>query len=215
MKSFIIATSLLMSSLAAFAQHAAGTLTIQPKVGLNITTITQEPDISARVGLAAGVEAEYMISDMFSFSAGALYSMQGAKQKSSFTEGTISVGYDITSKYDYINIPLMANVYVIKGLAVKAGLQPSFNVSSKNDGDVTIVLNGETKNYSVGEYTGDLDFIDSSANSFYFSIPVGASYEYKNVVFDARYNIGVSKIWKGSYSKHSVFQMTLGYKFSL
>ena len=47
------------------------------------------------------------------------------------------------------------------------------------------------------------------------SIPVGASYEYKNVVLDARYNIGVTKAFKEGDAKQSAFVVTLGYKFKL
>ena len=49
------------------------------------------------------------------------------------------------------------------------------------------------------------------------SIPVGLSYEYANVVLDARYNWGVTKVADlGDNSpKNSVFQITLGYKFDL
>ena len=50
---------------------------------------------------------------------------------------------------------------------------------------------------------------------FDLAIPVGLSYQYQNIVLDARYNWGVTKITDGADSKNSVFQITLGYKFSL
>ena len=52
-------------------------------------------------------------------------------------------------------------------------------------------------------------------NSVNFSIPVGISYEYANVCLDARYNIGVSHVWKDGDTNSQVFQLTLGYKFKL
>ena len=60
--------------------------------------------------------------------------------------------------------------------------------------------------------------------SFDFSIPMGLSYEINGLVFDARYNLGLSKIVGGfKYEgvkvqpddKNSVFQLTIGYKFTL
>ena len=52
--------------------------------------------------------------------------------------------------------------------------------------------------------------------TFDFAIPVGASYEYQNFVLDARYNIGVTKVADiDDAGCNSVFQLTLGYKFSL
>ena len=94
----------------------------------------------------------------------------------------------------------MCNVYFAKGLAVKAGVQPGFKASSK----VKAEFGGESASAS---YDG--------LKSFDFSIPVGLSYEYNNVVLDARYNIGMTKTYDFINSKNSVFQITLGYKFEL
>ena len=180
-----------LATVSSFAQHAVGTFTIQPKVGLNLANVTKG-DGDIRVGAVAGAEFEYQVSDIFSLSAGALYSMQGCK-------GEVE-GIDATVKLDYLNIPILANVYVAKGLAVKLGIQPGFNVTSKAS-----VEKSGTK------VTTDLDGIESVD----FSIPIGLSYEINNFVIDARYNLGVSKIMDGSDSKNSVFQFTLGYKFAL
>ena len=191
MKKIILMAVMALATVSSFAQHAVGTFTIQPKVGLNLANVTDGGN-DIRVGAVAGAEFEYQISDIFSLSAGALYSMQGCK-------GEVE-GYDATVKLDYLNIPILANVYVAKGLAVKLGIQPGFNVTSKAS-----VEKGGTK------VTTELDDVESVD----FSIPVGLSYEINNFVIDARYNLGVSKIMDGSDSKNSVFQFTLGYKFAL
>ena len=191
MKKLILMAVMALATVSSFAQHAVGTFTIQPKVGLNLANVT-DGDGDIRVGAVAGAEFEYQISDIFSLSAGALYSMQGCK-------GEVE-GYDATVKLDYLNIPILANVYVAKGLAVKLGIQPGFNVTSKAS-----VEKSGTK------VTTDLDGIESVD----FSIPIGLSYEINNFVIDGRYNLGVSKIMDGSDSKNSVFQLTLGYKFAL
>ena len=106
----------------------------------------------------------------------------------------------MTSKLDYINIPLLANVYVVKNLAVKVGLQPAFNVNSK-------------QNASKGDASAQAAL--DGTKTFDCSIPVGLSYEYKNFVIDGRYNFGLTKINKHADSKKSVFQITLGYKFDI
>lgn len=191
MKKLFLMAVMALATVSSFAQHAVGTFTIQPKVGLNLANVT-DGDGDIRVGAVAGAEFEYQISDIFSLSAGALYSMQGCK-------GEVE-GYDATVKLDYLNIPILANVYVAKGLAVKLGIQPGFNVTSKAS-----VEKSGTK------VTTDLDGIESVD----FSIPIGLSYEINNFVIDGRYNLGVSKIMDGSDSKNSVFQFTLGYKFAL
>ncbi|MBS7283776.1 MAG: hypothetical protein KIG93_11150 [Prevotella sp.] len=46
-------------------------------------------------------------------------------------------------------------------------------------------------------------------------IPIGISYEYKGFCQDARYNIGCTKVFDKGDGNHSVFQLTLGYKFAL
>ena len=190
MKKVLLAAALMISSVAAFAQHAVGTVTIQPKVGMNVANVTDFNGTDARIGLAAGAELEFQLGDIFSVSAGALYSQQGAKMNSE------------TQKLDYINVPVMANVYVAPGFAVKLGVQPGFKVNAE---------------YSkkVGSTTVTYDSF-SDVNAVDFSIPVGLSYEFNNVVLDARYNWGLTKIAKERYdSKNSVFQFTVGYKFAL
>ncbi|MBF1415471.1 porin family protein [Prevotella jejuni] len=191
MKKILVVAALMLSSVSTFAQHAVGSFNLQPKVGVSIANLTELKDTDPRVGVVAGVEGEYQASDIISVSAGVLYSMQGAK-------GNIGNSNDATNRLDYINVPIMANVYVVKGLAVKLGVQPGFNVSNKIK-----------KN--------NLNAVDNSikAQSVDVSIPVGLSYEYSNFQLDARYNWGVSKALKWSDAKNSVFQITLGYKFDL
>ena len=191
MKKILVVAALMLSSVSTFAQHAVGSFNLQPKVGVSIANLTEFKGTDPCVGVVAGVEGEYQASDIISVSAGVLYSMQGAK-------GNIGNSNDATNRLDYINVPIMANVYVVKGLAVKLGVQPGFNVSNKIK-----------KN--------NLNAVDNSikAQSVDVSIPVGLSYEYSNFQLDARYNWGVSKALKWSDAKNSVFQITLGYKFDL
>lgn len=192
MKKILLMAVVMLASVASYAQQAVGTFTLQPKIGMNVASLTKCDGCDPRIGLAAGVEAEYQATDIFSVSAGLIYSMQGNKAKEE--------GVTLTTKLDYINIPILANVYVTKGLAVKLGVQPAFNVSDKQK------LSGGKASFEAE---------DVGAESFDFSIPVGLSYEYNNVVFDARYNFGVTNIADGGDSKNSVFQFTLGYKFAL
>lgn len=192
MKKLFLAVVAMMVSATTFAQNEVGQLTIQPKVGVNIANITDADDADPRIGLAAGAEFEYGLTDNIGLSAGVLYSMQGVK--------TTIVDADCTLKLDYLNVPILANFYVAKGFAVKLGVQPGFKLSSK----------AKAKGSGASKEV-DVDGIKSVD----LSIPVGLSYQYQNIVFDARYNWGVTKIVDDADSKHSVFQITVGYKFSL
>ncbi len=182
-----MAAALCAATTGAFAQQEAGTVTLQPKVGLNVSTTTGD-GAKAKVGFIAGVEGMYQLSDAFGVSAGLSYSMQGAKAKED-SNGKINL--------DYINIPILANYYVTKGLAIKAGIQPGILVSAK----------AKYQSVSVD--------IKSDCNTFDLSIPVGASYEISNFVIDARYNFGLTEIMDGGSAKNSVFCITVGYKFGL
>ncbi len=192
MKKLLLMAAVMLSSVGAFAQHAVGSFTLQPKVGINITNTTNYGNVAkARVDFAGGLEGEYQVSDIFSLSAGLMYSRQGYKAKDNVAGLS---GKDW--KPSYLNVPVLANVYVVPGLAVKLGVQPGFMVDKDKDG-----------------YKGEV-------NTFDLSIPVGLSYEYNNFVLDGRYNWGVTKINKHSMkgvddTRNSVFQITLGYKFSL
>ena len=179
MKKFMMMVAMAFATLTASAQAEAGTLTLKPLVGINVANITNS-DADAKVGLAAGAELGYQLNESFAVTAGAIYSMQGAKND----------GYKLN--LDYINIPILANYYITKGLAVKAGIQPAFNVKAEGeDGDI------------------------EGFKSFDLSIPVGLSYEISDFVIDARYNWGMTKVLEGFDSKNTVFQFTVGYKFAL
>ena len=183
MKKFMMIVAMAFATLTASAQAEAGTLTLKPLVGINVANITNDEG-DAKVGLAAGAELGYQLNESFAVTAGAIYSMQGAK-----SEG-------VKLNLDYINIPILANYYITKGLAVKAGIQPAFKVKSEAKADVVSV---------------DMD----GFKSFDLSIPVGLSYEVSDFVIDARYNWGMTKVLEGFDSKNTVFQFTVGYKFAL
>ena len=176
--------AMVLSSVGAFAQQAAGTTTIQPKVGLNVATIG---DNDWKAGFAAGAELQYQAADNFGIAVGALYSVQGFKAKD-LEYGNITYKNDFKWNPGYINVPITLNYYPVAGLALKAGLQPGFMVNKDDMDDV---------------------------KTFDLSIPVGLSYEYQGIVFDARYNIGVTKIAENYDHYNNVIQITVGYKFAL
>jgi hypothetical protein len=150
-----------------------------------------------KFGYAFGMEMEYQITDIFSLSAALMYSDQGAKDDETGTDEILDI--------DFVNVPIMLNCYVVPGLAVKAGVQPAFRTKTtvKYDGmkmDVDWLL----KQYGT----------DTEMSKFMLSVPVGLSYEYNHFVLDARYNIGVTDLFKGEgIMRNNVIQLTLGYKF--
>lgn len=196
-KLFLMALMAFIATTASFAQWSVGSITVQPKIGINGANITDADNSDSRIGLVLGGEFEYRVSPIFSLSAGALYSMQGCKGTAEDEDGNTG---DVSLKLDYINVPILANVYVVKGLAVKLGIQPGFNVRHK----ATATVSGVNVTTNL-----------PGVKSVDFSIPIGVSYEFNRFVIDGRYNFGVTKLIDGADSKHSVFQFTFGYKFAL
>ena len=202
MKKIMLLVALMATTFSVKAQQEVGTFALKPMVGMTIANVTDLENNSSRIGLAAGVEAEYRATPLIGVTAGVLYSMQG----STFDDVNImGTGWkDASYQMDYINIPILANFYVWKGLALKVGIQPGFNVRAKYKATIF------DPNEEI-EMNEDIEGV----KSFDFSIPVGLSYEFSDFVVDARYNWGLTKVADGSDSKNSVFMISLGYKFGI
>ena len=208
MKKFMMMVAMAFATLTASAQAEAGTLTLKPLVGMNLANVTKLDGNSTKVGIAAGAELEYMLSDNFSLSAGAIYSQQGTKFDWSYEDEKANFKLNM----DYINVPILANYYVAKGFAIKAGIQAGFKANAKCKLDMDTQVMEDIVNEYINPYTKALE---DAVKGFELSIPVGLSYEISDFVIDARYNFGVTKVLDGDDCKNSVFQFTVGYKFAL
>jgi hypothetical protein len=210
MKKIFFAAAVLMCSLTAFAQWKEGTFSIQPTAGINISNLSNKDNAKVKVGFTAGAEAEYQLTKQLSLSAGALFSMQGAKSTTVFrevdntTKEIREVDIKNTMEFDYINVPILANYYIIEGLAVKLGIQPGFNIIAKRKR--TDGVEKESKNLS--DLGVDVRKVD-------ISIPIGVSYEFNDFVVDARFNLGLTEVADLVKSKNRVFQITFGYQIDL
>ena len=195
MKKVILFAMAVLMSLSTQAQEREGTVTIQPRVGANLSYMDDYD--KAKFGYAFGMEMEYQMTDLLSLSAALMYSDQGARDESTGLEEVVDI--------DFVNVPIMLNCYVMPGLAVKAGVQPAFRTktSVKYDGMKLDV------DWLLSQYGAD-----TKMNKFMLSVPVGLSYEYNRVVLNARYNIGITDLFKGEGKmRNNVIQLTLGYKF--
>jgi len=197
MKKIMMIAVMAVCCLTANAQkmrHSAGDITIQPMIGFSVGTFRGEYTSStetgneARVGLSIGAEAEYYTSvDWLSISAALKYEQLGWKWKKNSDP----------VKLDYINIPIMANFYVAKGFALKAGLQAGF------------VVNDNAK-----------DFMADGCKTFNFSMPIGLSYEFNNgITLDLRGGYSFTRVDKFDTNDFKYYcdggSLTIGYKFEL
>ena len=233
MKKIIMMAVAAFMATAANAQFEKGTWSLQPFLGGSISSITNvgsfdiddgiELKKRTRVGYIIGGEAEYQFAKKFSVAAGINYTTQGCGWKDiDYFDGGAKIKIkDQSDVLGYIKIPIVANYYIFKGFAVKAGVQFGFMVSSKffahGEADYDLFRDGVKREVDLYGYVDMKD----QYKKFDFSIPVGVSYQFKTpIVIDARYQIGLTKLNKYSYdgikdSKNSVFTLTVGYKFGL
>lgn len=195
MKRFLSTVVALMLAAVSFAQMDPGDWFVMPRVGLNLSNMKGVDDCKNRQGLLIGAELGYQLNGWSNLTLGAQYSMQGIRY-------TLP-GYESNWELDYINVPLIANVYIIDNLAIKAGVQAGFLV--RNHGDVVSFVDDERIDVDESAYSPDV------------SIPLGVSYEFANLMLEFRYNLGVRRIMKDpDYNyKHQVIQVSVGYKFKL
>ena len=191
MKKIVLILMLAIVSMGiASAQHEAKSLSLQPKIGLNLSKLTNHFDSDFKPGMVVGLETEWQSKAKFGWSVGLLYSQQGTK----YALGEFKYTYN----YNYINVPVLANFYVARNLALKTGLQFDFNVS-----------NG----YTIEEPGSKENRNDPDVKAVEASIPLGVSYEFNRFVVEARYNLGLT--YAVPQTRFSTFQFTLGYRFDV
>lgn len=214
-------------SLASFAQSKVGTWSVIPHVGVSIASLThqsggtvvgdnqsQELKPQARPGFTGGVDVMYQASDNVGLSIGLSYVQAGCKYKDVDDNGV--TWHDHYDRMDYISVPLVAHSYIAPGLSINVGVAPSFLIyGNYHAGMQTYDVDTDGHRTNVKEAEIDQD-IKKGLRNFTLSIPVGISYEYENVVLDARYNVGMLNVYKhGLTARNKVFEVSVGYKFDL
>ena len=208
MKKLFLAT--LITFIGATTIHAQSddtTTQFGVKGGVNLATVRGD-DIGEKNQLTSfhlGLFMEIPLSGRFSFQPEVLYSGQGYNmvKNNAFTG-------EVDYKLDYIQVPLMAKIYLIKGFYAEAGPQFGFKVKevidfkSKSDGG-DIPINSE----------------DSQIKGFDTSLALGTGYKFDNgLSLSARYTHGLTSIFKedapligNADVKNSVWQFGVGFSF--
>ena len=99
----------------------------------------------------------------------------------------------------YLNIPVTAKIYLVKGLNVHVGVQPGFLVRKR--------LNYRGDKYEVGD--------KEDCNTYDFCVPLGIGYDFGHLTFDVRYQQGTADVIKGDDEKtlNTLLCFNFGYKF--
>ena len=196
---------------------------------------------SYKLGFEGGVDIEYMVHDRIGLTVGAMYAMQNEKYND-FHKGEKKAGsenlYEFSKfenmrvNFGFLNVPVKCNVYLTDNFALKAGVQLGFMLSAKFKYNVVSGLYDKLNPGNIIYYDADghpaqegsdvylAEEIDAkeSYKHFDISIPVGFSYEYENVILEAQYRIGLSKLNLDGYAdklRSSVFSVTVGYRLGL
>ena len=230
-KIIVMAVMAMLFSLTMKGQEQVGTFSLIPKIGVSIANVSGEKifiensEIPVKgkynARFLGGVEAEYQMLSTTSVSLGVSYVQQGCRFSDFETgdpKGKSDGMSEVRNKLDYIQCPLTVNQYLAEGLAVRAGVQLGFLVRSNFSYSMTPITHLLDGMKEYGD-TEDVEIDEKSVRrSVDISIPVGISYEYLNVVLDARYHFGLSKLYKDESwpsEKNKVFTFTVGYKFNL
>jgi len=164
------------------------------KAGVNFTNMNSDSfsDNNTMTGLHLGLLAEIPFSDRFSIQPEVLYATMGTSAKIPTTVGSSQT---TDFKLDYIQVPVLAKIYLTDAISVEAG--PSFNFLVNED---------------IGGVKTDF------GSSFEFGGAIGASYKFRGGLFvDARYFKGFSDAFDSkNYSdsiKNNGVQIGLGFMF--
>ena len=223
MRKIVMAAVLMTAVTGVSAQDAKGTFSVQPQVGVTISTIvnmskhsigaiddSKKLDNFINGGVLFGVEFAYQLYDVVSIAAGLNWSQQGTAWERYNWNGAMNSDLETSAlgnvsvrnlrvrnkvELGYVNLPLTASVYLYQGLAIKAGFQVGYLTNASE------MMRFKGDGRSDGR---EMDFNMDFSRSLYddcrkidLSIPIGISYEFKvPIVIDARYNIGVTRVNK-------------------
>lgn len=212
MKHIAALFALMGMSTMGWAQVETGTFSVIPRVGLNLSTISDESltnDVGTmkskyKAGAMAGVDLEYRISEPLAASVGAYYSREGCNYKDNVLDHPVPGTYNVLSRsyftIDYLKIPVMARWYVTDKFSVGTGVQAGIGLWNR-----THTESQEVKvNNGSYTYSTDIEKANVKGNGLrnvLWSVPVSVAVEYERVILDLRYSIPLSKVYQ-SDGKH-------------
>ena len=181
------------------------------KGGVNISTLTSDDfdDPDSRTSFNAGVFLEIPLNDRFSIQPEVLYSEQGFTIKQNDQDNLFDTDENYEYQLSYIQVPIMAKVYLVKGLNIEVGPQFGFKVNEEFD-------------FQPTTDDGDIEIEDEDSyiKDFDTSVAFGAGYKFDNgLFFNARYTLGLTNIFEDNTilgdvdAKNAVWQFGLGFAF--
>ena len=171
----------------------------------DVGNITVDASSKMKPSFYVGFFVDFPISDFFSIQPELLYSRQGSFYKTNVSVGGMSGDMKLWMRYDYLNIPILAKLYVAEKLSIDVG--PQFGIMVYHGVKAKIEDSSSTKKGDTGDY-----------NTFDVSAALGLTYKVcRNIDISARYTLGFTDIFKdnsgGDKVKNGVIQIGAGYCF--
>lgn len=193
MKHLLIA---IIAIISASTIQAGNKINVGPKAGLLVSSMTNAGDASPRISGYFGLFLSYKFNETLSIQPELLYTMQGVKED--------QLGVEAKLNLDYLQIPIMLKLNLVKDLYLEVGPQIGFNTNSKVKGS----MDGIEASVDVKDMINTVDF--SFAVGFGYDFPIG-------LTANMRYNAGLTNVFKDidneDNSKHMLFSLGLGWRF--
>ncbi|MDP9041601.1 MAG: PorT family protein [Bacteroidota bacterium] len=178
------------------------------KAGLNFANVTNASSInnSSRSGFMAGVFLAPSHKSIISSVTELLYSRQGYNFQTGSKSGNVNL--------DYIILPQLMGINITRFVQVQIGAQVAYLINAKAD-------SSNNNNGIPGPYGSVLNYY----NKFDYGFAAGVEiHPFMGLLVGARYNIGLSKIYKDiqtgqtpsfsvSDAKNNVVQIFAGWRF--
>lgn len=202
MKKFFVLIAAAIVCMSASAQVQFGA-----KVGFDMTHFWGEDAPSGwQPNYQVGLMMEYKFNPKFAIAPEVVFAAQGGKETDNIDVEEVPGMVEAKGTFhtNYINVPLMLKFYATPAFSIDFGPQVGFNVYSK------MTASGKAGNIEAKE---TIDFKDMT-NTVDFGLGLGATYNLTNNAFvQARYNLGLTKVFEDSQVKNGNLQIAFGMKF--
>ena len=178
------------------------TISIGPKAGVNLTTMSDPSDFELEqksgTGFTGGIAANFHFGRRTEASRGGT-GLWGLQVEALFSQKTVATEDD-DIKFNYIEVPVLAQCYFTPNLYIEAG--PTFCGALSVSPDKIYVD-------KISIATGDIKGLD-------VAMSIGAGYKNKNgFMANIRYNMGTSELAKNFTGKLSSLSISVGWLFTI
>jgi long-subunit fatty acid transport protein len=197
MKKVFVLIAAAIVSMSAMAQVQFGA-----KVGFDMTNFWgSDVEHGMKPSYQAGLLMEYKFNPHFAIAPEVVFASQGGKYKAlDLNLFNLDVSKTVTFNTNYINVPVMLKYYVSPAFSIDLGPQVGFNIYSK---------------YSIEDVDKAIDIKDNT-KTVDFGVGLGGTYNLtENAFVQARYTMGMTKVFDGEYNKekNGNVQLAFGMKF--